>query len=67
MEDRYSKLGQEITDPRSILYVEGLLVRPPRRKAGCPAHHLLPSIPAGRHGRSGLRLRLTVVEAKQEH
>lgn len=29
MEDRYSKLGQEITDPRSILYVEGLLVRPP--------------------------------------
>ena len=69
MEDRYSKLGQEITDPRSILYVEGLLVRHPHRpKTCCPAHHLLlPSVPAGRHGCSGLGLRLTVSETKQEH
>lgn len=66
MEERYSKLGQEISDPKSILYVEGLLVSP-RAELFSPTRHLPASLPVGRHGRSRLGLRLAVSEAEQEH
>lgn len=44
MEDRYSRLGQEITDPKSILYVEGLLVSVWVR--GCSSQRSTPSRPS---------------------